>query len=194
MIAPVIHSRPLSYEQRLKSRAATEIDLLVIHCTELPDLDTARRYGEKVRYADSETGNSGHFYIDRDGEIQRWVDPARVAHHVRGSNERSLGIELVNIGRFPDWLHSQRQDMKESYPREQMDSLISLVRDLQQTLPGLRWMAGHEDLDRERVTSSNDEDCKVSRKMDPGPLFPWDRLVEETSLQRLSASTTSSPS
>ena len=43
-----------------------DVDLVVIHCTELPDLAIAREYGERVLH-DNGSGNSGHFYIDRDG-------------------------------------------------------------------------------------------------------------------------------
>ena len=59
MSTPAIYTRPLSYEHLLKARSAIEIDLLVIHCTELPDLETARQYGEKIHYAETGTGNSG---------------------------------------------------------------------------------------------------------------------------------------
>ena len=72
---------------------------MVIHCTELPDLGMARGFGEKVMHKNSHTGNSGHFYIDRDGSIEEWVPVNRVAHHVRGFNSKSIGIELVNNGR-----------------------------------------------------------------------------------------------
>ena len=64
-----IHQRPLSYAQRLDGRCTDDINLLVIHCTELPDLAMARVYGEKVHHTGTQTGNSGHFYIDRDGTV-----------------------------------------------------------------------------------------------------------------------------
>ena len=96
---PVIE-QPLPYAGRLELRATDAIDLAVIHCTELPDLDTAREYGERVLYP-SGTGNSGHYYIDRDGTVLRYVPEARIAHHVRGHNPRAIGIELVNRGRWP---------------------------------------------------------------------------------------------
>ena len=102
---------PLSYEGRLKRRLPDEIDLVVIHCTELPDLKTAREYGERIHHTSTRTGNSGHFYIDRDGSIESWIDPERIAHHTRGYNERSVGIELVNNGRWPDWFRSDNQVM-----------------------------------------------------------------------------------
>jgi N-acetylmuramoyl-L-alanine amidase len=105
-----IESWPLPYEQRLDSRSVDAIEGVVIHCTETPDLAHARRLGEQVVYA-SGTGNSGHFYIDVDGRVLRFVDPTRVAHHVRGMNEHTVGIELVNRGRFPHWLHSGHQAM-----------------------------------------------------------------------------------
>ena len=66
-----IHDWPLPYEPRLAARMSTDIDLVVIHCTELPDLATAREYGERIRYAETQTGNSGHYYIDRDGAPHR---------------------------------------------------------------------------------------------------------------------------
>ncbi len=64
---------PLPYVERLDQRPPEAITLVVIHSTELPDLATAREYGEIVHYADSGTGNSGHFYVDRDGSTQQWV-------------------------------------------------------------------------------------------------------------------------
>src|SRR5690606_9745563 len=91
----------LPYVERLQLRAPADIDLAVIHCTELPDLATAREYGERIVHA-SGTGNSGHYYIDRDGSVVRYVPEERMAHHVRGRNEHSVGIELVNSGRWPD--------------------------------------------------------------------------------------------
>jgi len=56
---PAMHAWPLPYEERLESRPSARIDLVVVHCTELPDLATAREYGERELHA-SGTGNSGH--------------------------------------------------------------------------------------------------------------------------------------
>ena len=44
---PSIHVWPLPYEDRLEQRPDAQVDLVVIHCTELPDLATAREYGER---------------------------------------------------------------------------------------------------------------------------------------------------
>jgi N-acetylmuramoyl-L-alanine amidase len=119
---PAIRVWPLPYEERLRQRPDAQVDLVVIHCTELPDLAMAREYGERVLY-DSGAGNSGHYYIDRDGSVLLFVHPGRIAHHCRGYNDRSIGIELVNSGRYPDWLDSRQQEMREAYPQAQLDAL-----------------------------------------------------------------------
>ena len=180
-----IHAAPLPYQQRLAARTLASIDLVVIHCTELPDLAAAREYGERILYPKSGTGNSGHVYIDRDGTIHQYVNLDRVAHHVRGYNERSIGIELVNRGRYPDWLDSRHQAMEEAYPRPQVAALIALLDWLSRTLPSLRWIAGHEDLDTELAVASDDPGLLVPRKRDPGPRFPWAVVLAATSLERL---------
>jgi N-acetylmuramoyl-L-alanine amidase len=172
-----VHLDPLPYANALDHRAPEAIDLVVIHCTELPDLAMAREFGERIHYEESGTGNSGHFYIDRDGRVSAWVPLTRIAHHTRGFNERSIGIELVNRGRWPEWFDTRRQDMKEAYPEAQIEALKSLLERLCRHLPTLRWIAGHEQLDRDRVPASDDPEQTVYRKRDPGPMFPWERIA-----------------
>lgn len=181
---PAIQDQWLPYVERLQSRALADIDLVVIHCTELPDLVTAREYGERVMHA-SGTGNSGHYYIDRDGSIFRYVPDERVAHHVRGHNEHSIGIELVNTGRWPDWFDSRKQTMSEPYPAAQVDALLALLAHLRGALPSLRSIAGHEDLDMDMVAASDGASKQVRRKLDPGPMFPWQQVMETCGLRRL---------
>ena len=180
---PDVVDRWLPYADRLESRALAAIDLVVIHCTELPDLAMAREYGERVLY-DSGSGNSGHYYIDRDGRIERWLPEERIAHHVRGCNARSVGIELVHAGRWPDWYHSRRQVPVDAYPDVQIDALIGLLGHLQATLPSLRWLAGHDDLDTGMVAASDRPELLVRRKVDPGPGFPWSRVLDASGLPR----------
>ena len=161
-----------------------DIDRLVVHCTELPDLGTAREFGERIHYPESGTGNSGHFYIDRNGAIEQWVPENRVAHHVRDFNAHSLGVELVNSGRYPDWFDSRKQEMTEPYPDAQIRALVMLVQWLQNQLPSLALISGHQDLDRSEVPASDDQDLRVRRKLDPGPLFPWEYVMKHCSLER----------
>jgi len=180
-----IHDWPLPYESRLEPRAASAIDLVVIHCTELPDLTTAREFGERVHYPDKGTGNSGHYYIDTDGSVHRFVADARVANHTRGYNSRSIGIELSNPGRYPSWNDSRHQQFTTPYTKEQIDALLALLRQLRNELPHLQYIAGHEDLDRRLEPASDDPSIMLPRRRDPGPLFPWNEVVPASGLQRL---------
>lgn len=179
-----IHDQPLPYVGKLQARDTGDIQLVVIHCTELPDLALAREYGERIVHP-SGTGNSGHYYIDRDGSVFRYVPHDRVAHHVRGHNEHSIGIELVNTGRYPDWLDSRRQAMTEPYADTQIDALLHLLAQLQGELPNLCHIAGHEDLDTDTVAASDNPLLQVRRKLDPGPLFDWSRVLRACPLQWL---------
>jgi N-acetylmuramoyl-L-alanine amidase len=184
MSTPAIQDWPLSYVVNLRERALPDIDLVVIHCTELPDLATAREYGERVLHQDG-SGNSGHFYVDRDGALHRFVTPARIAHHTRGYNERSIGVELVNTGRYPDWLDSRKQVMREPYPSAQIAALLALLGALRAQCPNLEWIAGHEDLDTGTVLASDDPSQQVFRKRDPGPMFPWAEVLRTCGLTRM---------
>jgi N-acetylmuramoyl-L-alanine amidase len=175
--------KPLPYQSSLPQRSHSDIDLLVVHCTELPDLETARVYGERLLYPESGTGNSGHFYIDRDGALEQWVDPGRIAHHVRGFNPRSIGVELVNLGRYPHWFHSRHQQMTEHYPEAQLVALLALIAQLRTTFPQLRWIAGHADLDGEWLAAEDDDKIRIRRKLDPGPLFPWPLVLQQCGLE-----------
>jgi len=179
-----IHDQPLPYVARLPERPGSAIELVVIHCTELPDLATAREYGEKALY-DNGNGNSGHYYIDRDGAIYRYVPATRVANHVRGHNPNSIGIELVNLGRYPHWVDSRHQVMTEPYTGAQISALRALLAELRHYFPRLHQIAGHEDLDTAMVQASDNPALKIHRKLDPGPLFPWAEVLDGSGLTRI---------
>lgn len=173
---------PLPYCDRLQQRPLDAIEGVVMHCTELPDLATARAYGERIHHHASGTGNAGHYYIEADGRVHQWVPLDRVAHHVRGCNFPTIGIELCNPGRYPDWFDTRRQVMTAPYPEAQIDALIALLAELCDRLPSLNWISGHEVLDTERVPASNDPSQRVYRKRDPGPQFPWPRVLAAAQL------------
>ena len=183
MNAPTVHDHLLPYVDKLSERLPETVELAVIHCTELPDLATARAYGERTLYA-SGTGDSGHYYIDRDGTIWRYVPGVRIAHHVRDHNACSIGIELINRGRYPHWWHASHQLMTEPYPLPQIVALKALLTELQHEFPRLHYIAGHEELDITRVPAADDPTSTVPRKRDPGPLFPWTKVLAGNRLVR----------
>lgn len=180
-----IRHQPVPYAERLALRDPASIDLVVVHCTETPSLADARDFGERLLYPDSGTGACGHYYIDLDGDIVMYVEPERVAHHVRGWNPRSIGIEIVNRGRWPHWCHSRHQTMDSPYTEAQITALLALLALLRERFPALRCIAGHEDLDTARVAASDDPTQTVWRKRDPGPMFPWPRVLAACGLERL---------
>jgi N-acetylmuramoyl-L-alanine amidase len=189
---PIIHDQPLPYIDQLPERAASAVELVVIHCTELPDLAMAREYGERPLHPNG-TGNCGHYYVDRDGTLVRYVPGTRVANHVRGYNPHSIGIELVNLGRYPHWWDSHHQQMSEPYPDIQIDALRFLLGRLREEFPNLRHIAGHEDLDTAMMPASDDASLEIRRKLDPGVMFPWSRVLAESGLRRVGAQDSGQP-
>jgi N-acetylmuramoyl-L-alanine amidase len=171
----------LPYNGNLKKRKISDIELIVIHCTELPDIKTARIYGEKVHY-ESGTGNSGHYYIAKDGKSYQWVENNRIAHHVKDHNINTIGIELDNLGRYPNWHQTNAQVMYDKYPETQIKALISLLLKLQKDIPTLKYITGHEDLDTRLIPSDNDPEIYIRRKMDPGQMFPWEQVMKKINL------------
>jgi len=168
----------LSYNDHLEKRDVASLDTIVLHCTELPSLAMAREYGEKILYPESQTGNSGHFYVDRDGLIYRYAEENRMARHVIGQNLKTLGIEIVNTGRYPKWFYSNHQEFHESYSTEQLDSVRTLLADLKRRIPNIGKIARHSDLDTTWVPSEDKPEIQVRRRLDPGPLFPWDEFLQ----------------
>ena len=138
-----------------------------------------------MHYPATQTGNSGHYYVDRDGAVYRYVADTRVANHTRGYNPRSIGIEMINLGRYPDWKNSRHQAFTEPYTKAQIDSLLALLRQLKTDHPNLRYIAAHADLDRRLEAASDDASVMLPRRVDPGPLFPWTEVVAGSGLKRL---------
>lgn len=175
----IITSQLLPYNDNLERRDTRSIEMIVLHCTELPTLEMAREYGERIIYEGSGTGNSGHYYIDRDGSIYRYVEDERIAHHVYGFNPASIGIEIVNNGRYPHWFRSTGQNPAEEYPAAQIDAVKKLLRFLKGQYPGISTLSRHSDLDTRKIEAEDDPGILIHRKIDPGPLFPWEEVLAE---------------
>lgn len=136
------------------SRHAT---LIVLHATEQGSV--------KQSLHTLRTGNSGgpvsaHYLVGRDGEIYQLVSEDRRAWHAGAGrwgtltdiNSSSIGIELDNNG-------------SDAFPAVQIESLLRLLADICQ---------------RQRIRPSHviaHADLAPARKVDPGPLFPWQQLA-----------------
>jgi|GEM_PF-1483324 len=72
------------------SRNGSGIDMVVVHCTEIPLKETIKIFqnpgGRQV---------SAHYVIARDGDIYQMVSDSDRAHHCKGANKNSIGIEHV---------------------------------------------------------------------------------------------------
>jgi N-acetylmuramoyl-L-alanine amidase len=132
--------------------------LIVIHYTEqhsvAESLDTLRNHN-------SEGPVSAHYLVGADGHIYQLVDDEARAWHagagrwgtITDVNSASIGIELDNDGHSP-------------FADTQIRSLLTLLIDLTTRLH----------IPREQVVGH--EDIAPTRKVDPGPLFPWKRLAD----------------
>lgn len=109
--------------------------------------------------------------IDNERKVYQLVHQDQRAWHAGLSswqnrtniNDTSIGIEIVNLG-----YTNNKQGKRTWYPFPdyQIDSVIQLAKaiiDLHQIIPT-------------RVVAHSD--IAPGRKMDPGPLFPWERLYE----------------
>lgn len=112
---------------------------------------------------------SSHYLISDETQpvIYQLVDENRRAWHAGLSewagqpdiNTSSIGIELVNAGPLD-------QKNWASYPTEQIEILIALLHDL---------VKKHNIAPQNIVAHS---DIAPQRKIDPGPLFPWELLAQ----------------
>ncbi|MDO5506433.1 MAG: N-acetylmuramoyl-L-alanine amidase [Pseudoxanthomonas suwonensis] len=129
---------------------------IVLHFTQQ---DSVQESLDTLRTANSQGRVSSHYLVGKDGGIYQLVaDNARAWHAGGGRwgtitdlNSASIGIEIDNNGIAP-------------YTEPQIAALIELLRDLTTRLriPPTQ-VLGHSDL-------------APTRKIDPGPHFPWQRL------------------
>ncbi len=136
------------------------ISMVVIHYTEMQDKGFAIE-----RLCDPEAKVSAHYLIGEGGEVVRLVPEEKRAWHAgvsywRGHkdvNSASIGIELDH----PGHAYGYRE-----FSEAQFAALVPLVARLVKTY----------DIPRANVVGHSD--VAPGRKIDPGELFPWDRLAE----------------
>lgn len=157
MSLPLLQSPSPNFDARKNGKQPT---LIILHYTGMPDADAARQ-----RLCDPTSKVSAHYLIARDGQAWQLVaESARAWHAGVGAwhgeqdiNSASIGIELVNRGH--QWGY-------QSFPSQQIDATIALLRDIQQ---------------RHKMPSGNilgHSDVAPQRKEDPGELFPWQTLAQ----------------
>ncbi|WP_339843169.1 N-acetylmuramoyl-L-alanine amidase [uncultured Halopseudomonas sp.] len=112
---------------------------------------------------------SSHYLISEKPTTYRLVDEEHRAWHAGDSswqgrtwlNASSIGIEIVH----PGYTDTAQGRLWHPWPEEQINALIPLLQDL---------LKRHK-LSPDRVLGHSD--IAPQRKVDPGPLFPWQRLA-----------------
>lgn len=204
------------------------VDLFVVH---YDVCGTSRRCFEVLQ---DRRGLSVHFMLDVDGTIYQTLDLKERAWHAGTANDRSVGIEIANIGAYPDMQTLDKWYARDALGRTyvtfptrlgasgvrqsefvarparnevvtgkingrrlyqydltdaQYDSLIKLTATLCQVLPRIRPDYPRDAEGRLRTSVLSDEEIAgfsgllghwhiTERKVDPGPAFDWDRVVD----------------
>jgi N-acetylmuramoyl-L-alanine amidase len=138
------------------------ISMVVLHYTEMHSAEAALE-----RMCDPNIEVSAHYLIAENGEVIRLVPEDKRAWHAgqsywRGEtdiNSASIGIELDNLGHYGG-------EPPREFAKAQIDALVPL----------LARMVEEHDIARSNVVGHSD--IAPLRKVDPGELFPWERLAE----------------
>lgn len=180
----VIDRLPASQPQGGDLRDTATINMIVIHtiggpaCTDGKIVFTAAPQSA-VYWRDDflrRTDASIHYVVDRNGMIAQQRDENRTAGHVSSEvdpsiNRRSIGIEMTNNG-----------DGMDPFPEAQLAVMEALVTDIARRYHlGPDALRTHAELDRREI------DCggqKYPRRVDPGPLFPMERMKAAVRAQR----------
>ena len=136
------------------------IQMVVLHYTEMKPVEIAI---DKMCNPDSKV--SAHYVISEEGEVVRLVEDDKRAWHAgvsfwrghRDVNSASIGIELDHPGHAGGY---------RPFADAQFDALVPLLARL----------VKQYDIPRANVVGHSD--VAPGRKIDPGELFPWDRLAE----------------
>ena len=139
---------------------AEKISMVVLHYTEMQSAEAAIE-----RMCDPASEVSAHYLISEQGEVVRLVPEDKRAWHAgvaywRGHtdvNGLSIGIELDHPGHM--WGYRE-------FSQPQFEALVPLLARIV------------EQYDIPRANVVGHSDIAPTRKIDPGELFPWDRLAQ----------------
>jgi N-acetylmuramoyl-L-alanine amidase len=135
------------------------VEALVLHYTGMQTGEAAL-----ARLCDKAAKVSCHYLVEEDGTVYQLVEEQNRAWHagvsawrgVRGLNDSSIGIEIVNPGH--EWGYR-------AFPQAQMDAVLGLCKGI---------------LARHPIPAGNvvaHSDIAPDRKQDPGELFDWKFLA-----------------
>lgn len=185
-----------------KPHVVKPVEAVIIHYTGSMSFSGTRRWLTD----EDEHFLSVHFLVSRDGEVSQQIPLDERGAHAGGAssklfgegnvNGRTIGVELMNVGPILE-ADGRLQTLSrrpftfaptsaggdrptggtypytewEAYPSTQLSPLVGLLKQLVREFPDLKsdpcgQVIGHENVD-------------PSRKMDPGPAFPWELVRAE---------------
>lgn len=135
------------------------VSMVILHYTEMEP------GGALERLTSPESKVSAHYLIEEDGTVTRLVPEDRRAWHagvafwrgLRDINSASIGIELDHPGHKYGY---------RPFADAQIEALMPLLARIMQT----------HDIPRANILGHSD--VAPARKIDPGELFPWERLAQ----------------
>jgi N-acetylmuramoyl-L-alanine amidase len=141
-------------------RSQAKPNMVVLHYTEMESAEAAL-----ARLTDPAAKVSAHYLISEAGEVTALVPEDKRAWHAGASywrgqtdvNSASIGIELDHPGHLLGY---------RAFADAQIDALVPL----------LARIVAEYDIPRANVVGHSD--VAPTRKVDPGELFPWERLAE----------------
>jgi N-acetylmuramoyl-L-alanine amidase len=136
------------------------VTMVVLHYTEMQPVEAALG-----KLTNPESGVSAHYLISEIGTVTQLVPEEKRAWHagvscwrgIEDVNSASIGIELDHPGHGGGY---------REFSEAQFEALVPL----------LGRIVKHHDIPRANVVGHSD--VAPARKIDPGELFPWDRLAE----------------
>ena len=150
-----------------------DIELVILHCISLPEGAYGTGYPAQLFLGGLDTESdpsfadlaglevSSHFLVDREGQVQQFVELDRQAWHAglsqwrgrSGCNRFSIGIEIEGCE-------------SDIYTQAQYEAVSDILRALLDHYPGLSsdHIVGHQEV-------------ASGRKTDPGPGFDWTTLL-----------------
>lgn len=161
---------------------ASELKYLVMHYTAGGTGENSARL-----FQDNPRQVSAQFIIERDGVIIQCRPTTKVANHAGQSrygdeeflNDNSIGVEYANLGfvmtpraGFVRASHKLEPGLKrywEPYPEPQIQAGIALNAAILVRHSSIFAVIGHDD-------------CSLSGKTDPGPLYPMQRIQDASGL------------
>jgi len=172
LVSILLFFLPVISDAKTTGKSRTEVNRIIIHSIGGPSCingsvvyssadGDAKRW---IEFFNQHRVLGIHYVIDKTGQAQAGVPESQIANHAKGNNANSIGIELVNRG-----------DGIDPYPDLQLGMLVAALRSITK-----RWgidksaIVAHSTVDRRTFQCGGRE---IKTKQDPGPVFPWDRVL-----------------